>query len=429
MNTKDFYNPLPDFSKELTAALKAVNSQMMNYLASSIEIKELFSASRVIENTVLKNNLASSVQQNFRALTNSYTQLFNTYDIGHTISETFRTRFADLQVSTMLQLSQSIQTSMVRELSTFLVNAQYERLVGTLNQTMSQSYIEAPDVAFIKTSKLVRTLRDALKYPKGFYSSLKDLNTSTAEGIADSEEIEYDTKKNRFISKSGETNSKGLNIISSGKEILTLTSSERFTEAELIDFLTFLSETPTLALSAETGKKIFAFLRELFFSGEKTIGFDKDTYYHCRSHKCSDIPFTYADMLRAPNGLPWAGRYNHVGQSNYYFADSQNGSETEIKKHQSKNEVLQTVILHPQKEIKLLDLSGTLARGATFLRYIRFGLSDITNRMPREYLIPCFVSDCCRQIGFEGIKYYGSKEYNNYVTWNDGYFTFGGMCR
>lgn len=429
MNTKDFYTPLPDFSKELTAALKATNSQMMNYLASSIKMNELFSASRVIENTVLKSNLTSRVQQSFKALTNSYTQLFNTYDIGHTISETFRTSFADLQVSTMLQLSQSIQTSMVRELSAFLVNAQYERLVETLNQTMSQSYIEAPDVAFIKTSKLVHTLRDALIYPKGFYSSLRSLNTSTAESIAESEEIEYDTKKNRFISKSGETNSNGLNVISSGKEILTLSSSERFTEAELIDFLTFLSETPTLALSAETGKKIFAFLRELFFSGEKTIGFDKDTYYHCRSHKCSDIPFTYADMLRAPNGLPWAGRYNHVGQSNYYFADSQNGSETEIKKHQSKNEVLQTVILHPQKEIKLLDLSGTLARGATFLRYIRFGLSDITNRMPREYLIPCFVSDCCRQIGFEGIKYYGSKEYNNYVTWNDGYFTFGGMCR
>lgn len=424
MNTKDFYNPLPDFSKELTAALKAVNSQMMDCFANSIKMKELFSASAVVFNSNL-----SSIKQTIRVFTDSYAQMFRQYDLGHSMSDALRITFAELQVSTMLQLSQSVQTSMIRDLSTCFANAQYERLAGVLNRTMSQSFIEAPDVAFIKTSKLVHTLRDELIYPKGFYSSLRVLNTSAAEGIAESEEIEYDTKKNRFITQSGETNSKGLNIISSGKEILTVTSGERFSEAELINFLTFLSETPTLALSAETGKKIFDFLRELFFSGEKTIGFDQKTYYHCRSHKYDETPFTYAEMLKAPYGLPWAGRFNHVGQSNYYFADSQTGSEAEIKKHQTDNEVLQTVILHPKKEIKLLDLSGTLARGATFLRYLRFGLSDISNRMPREYLIPCFVSDCCKKIGFEGIKYYGSKEYNNYVTWNDGYFTFGGMCQ
>ena len=117
-----------------------------------------------------------------------------------------------------------------------------------------------------------------------------------------------------------------------------------------------------------------------------------------------------------------------MGRSNYYFADSRNGAEAEIKKHKSANDVLQTIILRPKKTIQLLDLFGSLARGTTFLRYLRFSLSDVTDKMPREYLIPCFVSDCCKARGFDGIKYYGSKEYNNYVAWNDGYFEYGGMC-
>ena len=48
--------------------------------------------------------------------------------------------------------------------------------------------------------------------------------------------------------------------------------------------------------------------------------------------------------------------------------------------------------------------------------------------LSREYLMPCYVSDCCEALGFEGIKYYGSKEYNNYVAWSDGYFDYAGMC-
>lgn len=92
------------------------------------------------------------------------------------------------------------------------------------------------------------------------------------------------------------------------------------------------------------------------------------------------------------------------------------------------NDVLQTVKLKPVKGILMLDLSGSLTRGKTFLRYLRFSLSDVNDKMPREYLIPCYVSDCCKEIGFDGIKYYGAKDYSNYVAWNDGYFDYAGMA-
>ena len=44
--------------------------------------------------------------------------------------------------------------------------------------------------------------------------------------------------------------------------------------------------------------------------------------------------------------------------------------------------------------------------------------------MRSEYLIPSFVADCCYSSNIDGIKYYGSKEYTNYVTWDDRHFDF-----
>ena len=64
-----------------------------------------------------------------------------------------------------------------------------------------------------------------------------------------------------------------------------------------------------------------------------------------------------------------------------------------------------------------------------FMIFLYFALMLITNtnlHRQREYLLPCFVADCCRESGIEGIKYYGSKEYKNYVSWDDSYFAFEG---
>lgn len=158
------------------------------------------------------------------------------------------------------------------------------------------------------------------------------------------------------------------------------------------------------------------------------MDFDKDCYYHSRNRNIGVAPYTAELMLKAPHGLPGTGRYNHAGRSHYYYADTQNGAENEVKKYLKKDEITQTIRLIPTKPIRLLDLSGTMLRGKVFLRYIRFPLSDIQDKTPREYLIPCFVADCCCAIGFDGIKYYGSQEYNNYVSWDDGYFKDGGMC-
>ena len=140
------------------------------------------------------------------------------------------------------------------------------------------------------------------------------------------------------------------------------------------------------------------------------------------------MPFTFEQMKSAPYGASSAGRFNQVGRAHFYFSNTQRGAETEVGKHKKDEELIQTVRLKPVKPIRMLDLSHTLQRGTTFLRMIRYPLDD-TNKMPRQYLLPCFVADCCQNIGFDGIKYFGSKEYDNYVSWDDSYFADAGMCR
>lgn len=60
-----------------------------------------------------------------------------------------------------------------------------------------------------------------------------------------------------------------------------------------------------------------------------------------------------------------------------------------------------------------------------FLKYCRFKFDPTSNKkVPREYLIPSYFSDCCKLQGFDGIKYYGTLSYKNYVTWKDGHFVY-----
>ena len=428
MTDKDIYKSLISFSQANSDALKPLNLKTMNFFASDAMTIALNSLSTAIKASVPSAALPLSIMESFLSITHAYTKLLGEYNFGYSLNESLSSVLASLQVNTMFQLSQSHQTVMIHDLASCFANVQYGGLVDILNQTMARSVIEAPDIAFIKTSDLVRVLSDELVYPRGLTQSLRILNRKTANDISDNEELAYNTMKNRFVSSEGEVDSKELNIICSGKEVLSVPGGELFTESELINFCSFLSRTPMLALNSGTGQKIYKMLEELYCNGIYSISFDRGVYYHCRSHKKADMPFTFDQMLKAPHGLPWAGRYNQVGRSNYYFADTQKGAEAEVKKHKSDNDVLQTVRLKPIKDIKLLDLSGSLSGGKTFLRYLRFSLSDVVDKMPREYLIPCFVSDCCNAIGFDGIKYYGAKEYSNYVVWNDGYFDYDGMC-
>ena len=443
INESAFQN-LVEISKEYEAAIKALNMQTINLmqndgmrealrkiaLAADLSYprpnSSLTNAIKNLEKAIPRVDLASqNIAKSLQIISNRYKDFFNEY-VTVAMADNTREALERSQITSIAQLCLSNETPMIHDTISCFANAKYEFLPDVLNRAMSGSTIGAADVAFIKVGTIIPIIEKELVYPKGFKSALSQLNKATADDISDNPHIKYDTKSNKFTKNDASIDSRSMNIVCSGIEVIG--AGELFTEEELMDFVSFLSRTPMGAAFNDTGKKIHEWLTELYLKKLNIITFDHDIYYHCRSRNSEDAPYTYDEMLKAPYGYPKAGRYNQVGRAHFYFADTRKGAETEVKRHLRKNEVLQTVKIKPKRKIELLDLSGTLQRGTTFLKMIRFPLKDMDNQMPKEYLLPCYVADCCKLIGTEGIKYYGSKEYNNYVSWEDGYFLDAGMC-
>lgn len=358
-----------------------------------------------------------------------FSELFKSVDLGVSLSDSMKKSLIDIQTGTLMQLSLCYDTSFIRDLTRCFTQASYHELPKIINFGISQPIIGASDVAFLKTSKLVTILDTELQFPRGFKTSIQHLRNDTADDLADNGDISYDTKTNRFISADSSVKSSEMNVLCAGRKLMTMENGdELFSESELADFQSCLSRTPMLALTNDVGKRILEWISYLKGKQSYQTGFEKSVYYHSRNRKCDTAPFTADLMMKAPHGLPGTGRFNHAGRAHFYFADTEQGAKNEVKKYLSENEVTQTIKLIPIKPITLLDLSGTITQCKVFLRYIRFSLDNTNDKTPREYLIPCFVADCCYHLGYDGIKYKGSKEYSNFVTWDDGYFRDGGMC-
>ena len=133
-----------------------------------------------------------------------------------------------------------------------------------------------------------------------------------------------------------------------------------------------------------------------------------------------------AEELKAPVMISSHGRYNEIGRSCYYFADTKEGALTEVYKHcGSKKPSVQIPKLKKCKEARLIDLSQNVSKNNRFIDHLRFKVDNTPGKIVKEYLLPNFVAGCCKKVGIDGIKYQGDG-YNCYVTWKDDYFSFEG---
>ena len=318
-------------------------------------------------------------------------------------------------------------TSMLRGVESSLAIADIDGCVNVVQDALNKNTLKIQDFAFLKNSKIVEVFKDVgnvLSLPQGFVSDINSINKSAVIKVMNNDnDISFRIDSHKFVdNSSGNTVTIGeMNSICAAEDVLEgISDDEKFSETELMDFMAFLDSCPMMAMYNDVGKKIFNIIKKF----NKTISFDKKSYYHCRARSNSEPPFVWEQMKAAPYGFTFPGRYNHAGQSYFYFADTKDGAEKEVGKHMSetdrKTKTLQTVELGVRGEANLIDLSAKNMRGLnTFLRYIRFSLKNDKSSRPRVYLIPSFVSECCRQCNIDGIKYYGGKDYSNYVTLNN----------
>lgn len=367
-------------------------------------------------NLEIIDNINSSTKP-LRQLLESHRRMMSELAPRLFIPETQLFDLSRFQLNVLTQISNSKTTEMLDALKRSIINTEYVEFNEVLNQTLSKKYISAADFGMIKTFKSEKLI-ETKSLPVGMTTAMNDLHKSTSLRIASIPSIMYETDTRKFFvnaKKENKLSSTEMNVIGSAMDLIEDAVDDEFiTEIELMTFLTVLEEQRNYASQHPTGIKITEIIRDVL----KKIDFDCEYYYHSRALDENNCPYTSRDMQTAPNRLTGPGRYNHPGLAFYYFADSLDGSKKEVKKHSTKKEI-QTAKIRPNRSISMLDLSGHMRRGNTFLKYIRF---EASGNLPREYLLPCFVSDCCRFIGIEGIKYYGSSEYNNYVTWHANYF-------
>ena len=272
--------------------------------------------------------------------------------------------------------------------------------------------IEAANLAIIKMAPIF----EGVVFPKGIVSAISGIHVDTAKKLLDSENVSFDTSDRCFYveeSPDDRATISETNILCSSLDLLAAID-----EADLISFLTHLEKFPAFASEHTTGRRI----REIVAEWSRYLDFDHEYFYHARALEEGACPFTEAELGQAPRGYTGHGRYNYVGQSHYYFSNEEKGAIMEVKRH-TKNSRVQIAKLSPRRSIRMIDLSAEITTQNKFLEYCRF--NPPTEQYPnikREYLLPCYVAGCCRMCGIEGIKYYGSKEYSNYVAWDDGYF-------
>lgn len=105
---------------------------------------------------------------------------------------------------------------------------------------------------------------------------------------------------------------------------------------ELISFESQLYDDMTFAICHPVGKKIFEIIKEW----KNFISFDADTYYHARRIETGQALLLDQEMLKAPLNISSHGRYNAIGKSCYYIAETRAGALAEITKHSGERKLV-----------------------------------------------------------------------------------------
>ncbi len=387
----------------------------INIMIQNIEITlKMFASNPALDLAVKQANIAgciSGLQTASRRITEQFNTIFSGNEL---ITKSFQETLA-FQNELLCKTQNYYLTETINSFRTNLFNNNYFAAIEAITNSLKFPLIEAPNIALLKLNKSIMGLTE-LEIPKGMRSSLESLHMSTAHEMSTSDSVSYDSRHATFLINAEPENSctaKEANIIYSATKLF-----DELTEEDLFSFLRHLSTYYSLGLSHYVGQKILKIVKEI----ENVISFDSNLYYHARSLDQGLCPFTDEDMTRAPHGITSFGRFNHIGENYFYFSNQKTGAIEEVRKHNPKNRV-QVAELKAKDKVKMVDISHD--KENTFLKYCRFPFDPRSDKkVPREYLIPSFFSDCCKLIGFDGIKYYGTKDYFNYVTWSDGHFIF-----
>ncbi len=389
------------------------NSAIKAMMRSLLITTKMFASNPALDFAVKKENMVGCISGLQTALKISQ-QFSNIFSGNELITKSFLSTFT-FQTELLCNTHNYYLTETLNSFRTNLFHNNYFAAIEAITKSLKLPIIEAPNIALLKLNKSLMRLTE-FELPKGMRSAIESLHISTAQELSTSDSVRYDCSEATFFIDDEPENSctaKEANVIYSATRLF-----DELTEEDLFSFLRHLSSFYSLGSSHPVGEKILKIVKDI----KSVISFDSELYYHARSLEDGVCPFADEDMTCAPHGITSFGRFNHIGENYYYFSNQKAGALEEVRKHNPKNRV-QVAKLKAKDKVQIVDISHD--KENTFLKYCRFPFDPKSDKkVPREYLIPSFFSDCCKLKGFDGIKYYGTKDYYNYVTWSDGHFSF-----
>lgn len=424
----DTMSQMAQFSREFQSRLETTLSQSAAY--SSMMRQTADAARKMTESVALdySRTVAPAVKMIRDSQMQSVLSSIARDGWLDTFSQSEMASIVSIQQDLIAHSIASCQTETISSLTKLLVEDRIAEGYKSIADALSASVVKAPDFALLgQVDGLVLSL-EKLGYsnavPRGTKSFVRSLSAASIDCLSQSETVRVDLGNKKLL-VDGEGASAGVHArAAAGVEIgvgaktfNVLTSStsvfEALAEADMMVLQDVCSEDPSFARDCRAGR----FIWEAIDHWNAPIGPDREVYYHARLKKAGTAPYLMADMGKAPRLKVPCGRFNLPERAYYYFSDTEWGARQEVGRHGDGEEV-QIARLTGRDSLRLLDLSGKGRACNYFLKYIRFPFDSPDSVIPTEYLVPNYVAQCCRHADFDGIKYYGSQTYSNYVIWD-----------
>lgn len=361
----------------------------------------------------------------------------------NSLSESLKKSLADFEANRII-LSSAInlqQSEFIKNFEEAKKSFDFKAIGKIIAEAITMPNLNISDFSYLKLSlndELIKNASGIKPLPK----SLMVFDNQTALRLLNNQDFVYDTKNEEFTNNGIRDNnskqaftSEDLNSASSTENLLNeiTNNHNNITIKELTDFITALRSYGFAVnfVKKETCLKIYEIIKN------NKLGFvklkKKENYYHGRIRNTNSRPYYGEEMEQCPRERSKCGRYNRPGLSCYYMSDSIDGVEKEILNHLNVNQkseyIAQVTMVSMDSNVRLLDLSGKKNEFNVFYKYLQNPIEDIDDKWPKEYLLSNYVADCCRACGYDGIKYYGGKNYSNFVLWKDGKVKFVKMVK
>lgn len=185
------------------------------------------------------------------------------------------------------------------------------------------------------------------------------------------------------------------------------------TKTELENFIFKLNDTIMLANTTKTGRKIFNLISKVYENNQGkyiTSGFIS---YRGRKRLKKDKAYETKELWNPPANIASQGRYNILGSSMLYLCDEISMIPHELKL--SHGECIDVAEFEMLTSMLLFDVEEMFSQFGDFIS-TPLESNDIVKS---EYLLCNYIAQCCKEIGFDGVRYPSNM---NSMVYNYGMF-------